>query len=252
MAAHLQERSARTDQVRVNMSVVEALAPQAGERILEVGSGTGEICRLLAPRLAPDGWAAGLDSSLEFSIIANSLASSSGMGLHICHLVGNAESLPMRSKIFDAASAVRLLLHVRDPEIVVGEMRRLVRPGGRIVLADWDFETVTVDHADRELTRRILNWRTDRQSGNNWSGRQLYRLACSAGLNHIEVDALVTIALDQEPALTHSLFRAAEAALNAGQISFEEYDSWVSELKERLEAGRFFASIVYFILKGRN
>jgi ubiquinone/menaquinone biosynthesis C-methylase UbiE len=238
--------------VKINTSLVEALDPQPGERILEIGSGTGEICRMLAPRLAPDGWLAALDSSQEFSTIARSLALPAGMGSRICHLVGKAENLPLRSKFFDAAWAVRLLLHVRDPKFVVGEMRRLVRPGGRIVLADWDFETVTVDHSDRELTRRILNWRTDHHGGNNWSGRQLYALAHSTGLSHIEVDALVTIALDEKPALTQSLYRAAEAALGAAQITTEEHEAWMSELQERLACGRFFASIAYFILKGRN
>jgi hypothetical protein len=143
-----------------------------------------------------------------------------------------------------------MLLHAIDPERIVHQLARVVRPGGRVVLMDWDFETVAVDHPDRALTRLILHWRTDNHGGDNWSGRQLWRRAAQGGLTHLEVTPVVTVAHTEQDGLTLSLWRAAEVARNGGGISAKEHDLWIDKLKQRLAEGTFFASIVYYIVKG--
>ena len=113
-----------------------------------------------------------------------------------------------------------------------------------------DFETVTVDHPDTELTRRLLHWRNDRRGGNNWSGRQLWRHLKAVGLLKVSVEPWVIVAHSEAEGLTQSLWRAAQAALDGGAISKVEHETWVRQLRERIEAGTFFASIVYFIVQG--
>jgi ubiquinone/menaquinone biosynthesis C-methylase UbiE len=247
MAEHLEERSGRPDMRQVNQAVCEALRPQPGERLLEVGCGTGIVSRLVAPSLEKTGAITGLDISSQFLAVARQRADSASH-IHFVNALGAA--IPHPDSYFDGAWGVRLLLHVFDPDPIVSEMRRVVRPGGRVVLADWDFETATVDHPDRELTRRILNWRIDHHGANNWSGRQLLRLGRQAGLKDVQVYPLVVTATDEKPALTQSLWRAAEVARDGGAITEAEHDAWVSALKERITSGSFFASLVYFIMKG--
>ena len=152
--------------------------------------------------------------------------------------------------MYDAAFGARLLLHVADPEPVVAEMARVVKPGGRVVLMDWDFETVVVSHPNRELTRRLLHWRCDHHSGDNWSGRRLLGHALAAGLRGVTVIPVVTVARDETAALTGSVFRAAEVARDGGAITLVEHDAWTGELRRQLAEGRFLASITYFIVRG--
>jgi len=252
LAQSLEERSARLDQVQINAAVCEVLAAQPGERLLEVGSGTGAVSRVVASTLAPEGCVVGLDISPEFSSLAKQLTDAASPAVRISHITGRGEYLPFRDSAFDAAWAVRSLLHISDPQGVIGEMKRVVARGGRIVLADWDFETVVVDHSDRELTRRILNWRTDHQGGDQWSGRKLFGRACRAGLNGVRVTPVVSFAHQENASLTQSLWNAADLALKSEVITVEEYDAWVGELKERIRSGCFFSSIVYFVVTGRN
>jgi hypothetical protein len=115
---------------------------------------------------------------------------------------------------------------------------------------DWDFETVTVDHPDRELSRRILHWRNDHHGGNNWSGRQLWRRMRNVGLQNLSVHPWVSVTHHETDGLTQSLWRAAQVACEAGAISPAEQEAWTLELRNRIRAGTFFASIVYFIVKG--
>lgn len=250
MAAFLEERSARPDQLQVNQAVCESLSPHPGERLLEVGSGTGVICRMVAPLVAPGGSVAGVDVSPDFTRLASDLGTTAGLSATLHHHIGRAEYLPYADACFDGAWAARLLLHTDRPDRVVEEMRRVVRPGGRVVLMDWDFDTVAVDHPDRSLTRRLLHWRSDHHGGNNWSGRQLYARAHAAGLYNLRVRPVVVVSHEESSALTQSLWRAAEVARDAGAIAPAEHDAWVSELKTQIAAGHFMASIVYFIVIG--
>ena len=191
-----------------------------------------------------------MDISPEFARHAQRYAAEAGLAEAITFETGNAESLPYADGAFDGSFASRMLLHAIDPELIVHQLARVVRPGGRVVLMDWDFETVAVDHPDRALTRLILHWRTDNHGGDNWSGRQLWRRVVQAGLTNLEVTPVVTVARTEQDGLTQSLWRAAEVARNGGGISAKEHDAWIEKLKQRLAEGTFFASIVYFIVKG--
>ena len=158
--------------------------------------------------------------------------------------------MPFLEASFTAALAARLFLHVSKPEVVLREVRRVVRPGGKLVAMDWDFETVAVDLPNRELTRRILHWRCDHYGGNNWSGRQLYRQMAAAGFFSLQVFPVVSVACREHDSLTQSLFRAAQVTRDGGGITPAEHAEWMGEFRSALAAGNFFASIVYYIVSG--
>jgi len=250
MAAFLEERSRTPDMQAVNQKLCETVAAKPGERLLEVGSGSGVLCRMLAPNLQPGGQIVGVDISPDMTIEAQKYAFAEGIDNGITFETYSAESLPYPEASFDGAISARLLLHAAEPEIVIHEMKRVIKPGGRVIVMDWDFDTVTVDHADRELTRRLLHWRNDHHGGNNWSGRQLWRRMREAGFQNLTVHPWVSVVHNEEDGLTQSLWRAAQVACEARVISSVEQEDWINELKDRIYAGTFFASIVYFIVIG--
>ncbi len=249
MASSLENRAQALDQVQVNIELMNVLHPVSGEHLLEVGCGTGVLCRQMAPAVALGGKVTGFDISVEFVRIASArskLSNSFHWG------VGQAENLPFPDSIFDGGLAARLLLHVSNPQIVLAEFLRVVRPGGRVVVMDWDFETLTVDHSNRSLTRRILHWRCDHYGGNNWRGRQLWRLMETTGFVNVKVAPYVSLAFHENDSLTQSVFRAAQVARDEEAITQSEYSTWVEELTSSLEADCFCASIVYFIVIGER
>ena len=250
MASALEERGRTLDQQQVNSALIGELAPAPGESVIEVGCGSGFLCRLIAPAVIPGGRIMGLDISPEIITIAQNYAIKTALADLIQWSTGMAEALPFKDASFDSALAARLFLHVSDPGAILKELRRVVRTGGKVVAMDWDFETVAVDHTNRELTRRVLNWRCDHYGGNNWSGRQLWKHMAAGGLSSLKLVPVVSVARNAEDSLTLSLFRAAQVARDGGRISPGEHDAWIGELKSALMAGCFFASIVYFIVSG--
>jgi SAM-dependent methyltransferase len=105
------------------------LGPFSGsERALDSGCGTGAFAFALAPYV---GEVVGLDSRPDYLEVARDLAPD-----NVRLVEGEATSLPFEYGSFDIAGCVRLLHHVRRPELVVSELARVTRPGGRLVVAD--------------------------------------------------------------------------------------------------------------------
>lgn len=105
------------------------LAPFRGdERALDVGCGAGALAFVLAPLV---GDVVGVDASEELLAAAREHAPAN------CLFVGgDAEALAFPYGDFDLVGCLRVLHHVRRPELVVAEIARVTRPGGRILLAD--------------------------------------------------------------------------------------------------------------------
>jgi len=252
MATALEERGRAADQQQVNAALIDVLDPSPGERLFEAGCGSGLLCRPISQTLASGGRITGLDISPGLVSIAQNIANESGLVDQIHWCSGTAETLPFAEACFDKALAARLLLHVSDPAAILKELRRVLQPGGKLVVMDWDFDTVVVDHSNRDLTRRILHWRCDHYGGNNWSGRQLWKQLAAAGFSALKMVAVVSVATCEQDSLTLSLIRAAQVARDGEAITPDEHDSWVGELKSNLADGSFFASIVYFIVSGQR
>jgi len=105
------------------------LAPLTGdERALDVGCGTGALAYALAPLV---GEVVGVDADEDYLAAARRDAPAG-----CTFVVGDAETLPFPYGDFDLVGCLRVLHHVRRPELVVAEIARVTRPGGRILLAD--------------------------------------------------------------------------------------------------------------------
>ena len=109
--------------------VQQLLAPFDGdERALDSGCGAGALAFALASFVER---VVGVDRSTELVAAGNELAPPN------CELiVGDATALPFEYGSFDIAGCMRVLHHTRRPELIVSELARVTRPGGRILLVD--------------------------------------------------------------------------------------------------------------------
>ncbi len=129
----------------LNEGSLRALALRPGERVLDVGCGTGQLTRAMARAVGPDGLVVGVERSPEQLAGARREGPPDDGGGRLDLREGDAIRLPLEDDEwgrFDVAHARFLLEHVRDPPAVVRVMVRAVRPGGRVLLEDDDHDVM--------------------------------------------------------------------------------------------------------------
>src|SRR5215212_5190746 len=245
MAARLEHRGRSADEVAARNAYLTLLGIRPGERVLEVGCGSGVVLRDLARRVAPNGLALGLDPSPAFLAIARELAVEAGLGQSIELREGDARALPFGAAEFDTA-----LAHIPDGRRAIPELVRVVRPGGRVGIFERDTDSYIVAHPDRELTRQIVAAQSDHGSADGWLARALPRLMAEAGLRDVQVRAFTSIETD--PAGFYSLRaeRSADTAVSAGVISAEERRRWLDALAAERASGGFIAGLTLLFAWG--
>lgn len=109
---------------------------RTGDRVLDVGCGTGSLLLLAAERVGPAGALCGVEPSAEMAAHARRKANAQNVRMEIVE--GSAEHLPHPDAMFDAVFCTLALHHLPESirETAIREMRRVLRPGGRVVLAE--------------------------------------------------------------------------------------------------------------------
>jgi ubiquinone/menaquinone biosynthesis C-methylase UbiE len=113
----------------------EVLEPSAGERVLEVGPGTGYYALPIARWLGPDGRLDVLDVQQEMLDHTLRRAAEEGIA-NISAVRADAREMPYEDESFDAAYLVTVLGEIPDQEAALRELRRVVKPDGRIVVGE--------------------------------------------------------------------------------------------------------------------
>jgi SAM-dependent methyltransferase len=117
----------------IHALVLERLAPQKGERFLDLACGTGAVAEGAA---AVSGCSVtGID--LAPVLIETAKERAESLGLDIDYKVGDAEKLDVPDASFDKVSSTCGIMFAPDHEAVAGELARITKPGGRIGLANW-------------------------------------------------------------------------------------------------------------------
>ena len=222
------------------------LAPHSTAQVLEVGCGTGATIRALARRTDFTGKAFGVDQSAPFIDAARKFARDENVGDRVDFMVGDAHSLDFPSAMFDAVFAHTLVSHVTDPETVLREMVRVVRPGGLVAVFDGDYASLTYGFADHGFGQQMDAALATASFNNPRIMRELPGLIPRLGLQMHQAwgDAVVEIGKG-------SYFRSfAETyvpfVIKAGLFSAEAAEGWLKAQRQSMDDGTFFASCNYY------
>ena len=115
---------------RVAARLVDVAAPQKGEQVLDVGTGTGLVAHLVAPRVSP-GSVIGIDLSDNMLALARSKKSKNVQFLGMA-----AERLVFKPETFDLVTMGETLAYVSDPNDALAEAHRVLRAGGRLAVSN--------------------------------------------------------------------------------------------------------------------
>jgi ubiquinone/menaquinone biosynthesis C-methylase UbiE len=139
----------------------EWIGSRATGRVLEVAIGTGRSL----PFYPADAHITGIELSSAMLAIASRRAAELGIDADLCE--GNAEALPFEDSTFDTVVCALALCSIPDPARAIGEMARVLKPGGTLLALDhigsswpplyavqWLLERITIRTAGEHFTRR--------------------------------------------------------------------------------------------------
>ena len=225
--------------------MLERIGLAPGEAVLDVGCGPGIDVFDMVDHVGPSGRLVGLDASE--AMIAEARRRAEAVAVPIVFEVGEVQALPFADGTFDVCRAERLLMHIPGAEQALAEMVRVTRPGGRIAVFDFDWDTLMIDHPDKDTTRAfVLSYSDSFQNG--WIGRQLPRLFKE---QHLQVVSLDPVQVFIHYAFAELLLGGHLAAVQAnGMLSAERAREWWEYLQRADRAGTLLISFTAFVIVG--
>ena len=177
---------------------IRVARPRAGERILDIAAGSGDLARALAKRVAPGGevWI----SDINHRMLERGRNRLLDAGIMAPAVQCDGEKLPFAEASFDCITVAFGLRNMTRKDAALAEMRRVLRPGGRLVVLEFSRVWKPLEPAYDLYSFKVLPWLGERVAGDADAYRYLAEsirmhpdqetlaaMMGSAGLERVEV-----------------------------------------------------------------
>jgi ubiquinone/menaquinone biosynthesis C-methylase UbiE len=203
-----------------------------------------------AAEVGPTGEVVGLDHDPEMVDEANRRAAEASVA-NAHHQTGDATRLPWPDASFDAVHSDRMLQHLDDPAAAVAEAHRVLRPGGRAVLTDTDWSTISMDCDDVEVERRLADHKR-RLFQTGTAGRSLVRWMKQAGFVGVTAHPIALPATLDAARIAVRWDELVPSAVEAGEITAEEGARLEAELESHQANGWSFGIVTMITAVGHR
>lgn len=227
-----------------------------GGLAVDLGCGRGDDLRALAARHAdPASRFVGLDAAATAVAAARAAAADARVAFDVADLNG---PLPFGDASVDVVFTQNVVECLADPDAFAREVARVLRPGGVLVAAHWDFDTQVFDGGDKALVRRLVHAFADMRQpwmayADGWMGRRLWGMFAPSehfdGAVHARV---LTNTTYLAPWYGHEMAASMRALVRRGLAAAEEYARFLAGLERLAREGRYFYSITGYVYVGRR
>ncbi|SLN45938.1 Demethylmenaquinone methyltransferase [Roseivivax jejudonensis] len=228
----------------------DAVAPRPGQHVVDIGCGNGMLTAELARAVGTSGRVTGIDPSADMRALAERRCADFTW---VTLSEGRADALPLPDCIADTAVSVQVFEYIDDVPGALAEARRILRPGGRLVIADMHFGTFAWFSENGARMQRVIDaW--DHHFVHRALPERLPALMTDAGFDVERVVPVTITDTDLKPdgLANMMLILMADFAARGGHVSAAEARAWAAEQHTLADAGRFFFTFTQFVTTARR
>lgn len=224
-----------------------------GDKVLDVGCGTGIDTMALSQFVGPKGQVYGVDYDPAMVLESENHAEKAGMNARVKHKHADAASLPFDAEYFDSCRSERLFQHLTDPVKALSEMVRVTKANGTIVVLDADWGSLSTDNPEVDVEQRLAHFFAEQMLNNGFSGRQLFGLFKKQGLQNITFEIYPIVVTNY--GFWRQMVGADEIELKAvaeNIITEIELHRYQVNLEQAEAEGRFFSYCCMTLVTGQK
>jgi arsenite methyltransferase len=229
---------------------LRALDPQPGERVLDIGSGPGFVAAAIADAVRSPGVVHGVDISEPLLAVAR--AHCAGRPWVEFHHA-DATQLPFPDRDFDAVISTQVLEFVPDVDAALTEIYRVIRPAGRVVIVDTDWDSIVWYSPNSERMNRVLAaW--EQHAVNSHLPRTMSNQLRHAGFE-VEAEKIIPLFNPAYHPNTYSnriIDSIVPFVTGRNGIVRAEAEAWAQELRQAGEQGKYFFSLNRYLFLARR
>ncbi len=224
--------------------VLDLLAPQMGERVLDVGVGPGLLAVDLSRLVGETGNVLGLD--LSPAMVAAASARLAAFPQSEVRL-GDATRLEVADAAFDAAVSTQVYEYVADMPRALSQLHRALRPGGRALILDTDWRSLVWHALDQGRMDKVLAcW--DAHLADPHLPAKLGPMLRKAGFEIRRVEIIAMFSPRWQPVsyaagIIRSIRNFAQANGKRFGLTSDDLEGWWAEQEELIAADEFFFSV---------
>ena len=223
----------------------KALGIRAGERGLDIGCGPGFLLCEMAEQAGTT--LVGIDASADMVAAARRRIDGNKLAARIDVAPGDATQLELPSSSFDFVVAVQVYLYVKDIGRALAEAARVLRPGGRLVVVDTDWDSCVWLTSDPARNRRMLDgWAA--QFAQPHLPPLLPKLLSGAGLEVESVESFPVLNLRYDS----DGFSAGVIEMLPRIVAEHDAQAWAADLRARTGEGEYFFSVNRYLFRARR
>lgn len=236
----LEKRARDPAQVAILESYIGDLKFPAGATVVELGCGTGPVCRRFA-EIDAVSKVIGVEPAAGLVDKAKALAEGDKLEFH----VGSGEASGLAGGVADIVVLHTLLSHVPDQQAILDETLRLLKPGGQLAVCDADFSKTSVAIGDADPLQTCVEAWVEGNVTDRWLSPRLPGMLKAKGFalkvfkGHSRVD---TAGISTGPIW---VTMGADALARSGRISEAAAEALKAECKRRIEAGSFYSALPF-------
>ena len=243
----MEEFNASVGARRRRTRLLQVLALKPGEHVLDIGSGPGHYALEMAAAVGDSGRVAGVDTSPNS--IETAQRRCTGLA-NVSFSLRNATDLPFDEATFDAAISTQTFEYLPNVGEALLEVFRVLKPGGRALIHDTEWDAWAWHSSDRARMNRIMEvW--DNHLADPHLPQTLGSKLTAAGFKDVGIEPLVHVETTCDPAdMNAILIKFIAGYVTSQGISEGEATAWADDLRELGLRGDYFFSSNEFIFTG--